>query len=251
MTTECSQFVFGFHPQKRREIRAQFDGGAITSDGGGLLLREVEKRVGVLRQFAACFTDYRNPDLIEHKVEEMVAQRVYGLALGYEDLNDHEELRNDPLLAVLIEKADPSSQVLAGKSTLNRLELTKETAKVERSGTKRSCWITELWTAYWCRSSSKPTRRRRKKSSWTWMRPTIRYTGSRRDVSSMATMGIIAICRCTSFAESSCCVRGCGRRTSTRRREVWRGSGAAGPRFVRGRPEFGRWRPGTPGVPRW
>jgi len=128
MTTECSQFVFGFHPQKRREIRAQFDGGAITSDGGGLLLREVEKRVGMLRQFAACFTDYRNPDLIEHKVQEMVAQRVYGLALGYEDLNDHEELRNDPLLAVLIEKADPSSQVLAGKSTLNRLELTKETA---------------------------------------------------------------------------------------------------------------------------
>jgi hypothetical protein len=128
MTTECNQFVFGFHPQKRREIRAQFDGGAITSDGGGLLLREVEKRVGMLRQFAACFTDYRNPDLIEHKVEEMVAQRVYGLALGYEDLNDHEELRNDPLLAVLVEKADPSSQVLAGKSTLNRLELTKETA---------------------------------------------------------------------------------------------------------------------------
>ena len=128
MTTECNQFVFGFHPQKRREIRAQFDGGAITSDGGGLLLREVEKRIGILRQFAGCFTDYRNPDLIEHKVEEMVAQRVYGLALGYEDLNDHEELRNDPLLAVLVEKADPSSRVLAGKSTLNRLELTKETA---------------------------------------------------------------------------------------------------------------------------
>ncbi len=128
MTTECNQFVFGFHPQKRREIRAQFDGGTITSDGGGLLLREVEKRVGILRQFAACFTDYRNPELIEHQVEEMVAQRVYGLALGYEDLNDHEELRNDPLLAVLVEKADPSSQVLAGKSTLNRLELTKETA---------------------------------------------------------------------------------------------------------------------------
>ena len=115
MTTECSQFVFGFHPQKRREIRAQFDGGAITSDGGGLLLREVEKRVGMLRQFAACFTDYRNPDLIEHQVEEMVAQRVYGLALGYEDLNDHEELRNDPLLAVLVEKADPSSQPDAGE----------------------------------------------------------------------------------------------------------------------------------------
>src|SRR5712671_3032501 len=131
MSTECSQFVFGFHPQKRREIRAQFDGGAITSDGGGLLLREVEKQDGILRQFAACFTDYRNPDLIEHKVEEMVAQRVYGLALGYEDLNDHEELRNDPLLAVLVEKSDPRSQVLAGKRTLNRLELTKETASAK------------------------------------------------------------------------------------------------------------------------
>src|ERR1700680_1852740 len=128
MTTECNQFVFGFHPQKRREIRAQFDGGAITSDGGGLLLREVEKRIGILRQFAACFTDYRNPDLIEHRVEEMVAQRVYGLALGYEDLNDHEELRNDPLLAVLVEKGDLGNEALAGKSTLNRLELTKETA---------------------------------------------------------------------------------------------------------------------------
>ena len=122
MTAECNQFVFGFHPQKRREIRAQFDGGAITSDGGGLLLREVEKkRIGILHQFAACFTDYRNPDLIEHTVKELVAQRVYGLALGYEDLNDHEELRNDPLLAVLVEKEDPGRQVLAGKST-NKLE---------------------------------------------------------------------------------------------------------------------------------
>src|SRR5437016_12082133 len=136
MTTECTQFVFGFHPQKRRRIRAQFDGGAITSDGGGVLLREVEKRAGILRQFAACFSDYRNPDLIEHKVEEMVAQRVYGLALGYEDLNDHEELRNDPLLAVLVEKADPRNQVLAGKSTLNRLELTKETASTKECDNK-------------------------------------------------------------------------------------------------------------------
>src|SRR5438876_8498686 len=128
MSTECNQFVFGFHPLKQREIRAQFDGGAIASDGGSLLLREVEKRIGMLRQFAACFTDYRNADLIEHTVAEMVAQRVYGLALGYEDLNDHEELRNDPLLAVLVEKANPSQEALAGKSTLNRLELTCETA---------------------------------------------------------------------------------------------------------------------------
>src|SRR5712671_7146330 len=131
MTTECNQFVLGFHPLKQREIRAQFDGGAITSDGGGLLLREVEKRTGILRQFAACFTDYRNPDLITHPVQELVAQRVYGLALGYEDINDHEELRKDPLLAVLVEKSDPSQEALAGKSTLNRLELTKATASAK------------------------------------------------------------------------------------------------------------------------
>ena len=128
MSAECNQSLFEFHPLKRREIRAQFDGGAITSDGGGLLLREVEKRIGVLRQFAACFTDYRNPERIEHPVQEMVAQRVYGLALGYEDLNDHEELRNDPLLAVLVEKGDLGKEALAGKSTLNRLELTGERA---------------------------------------------------------------------------------------------------------------------------
>jgi hypothetical protein len=85
MTTKCTQFVLGFHPQRRREIRAQFDGGAITVTAGGLLLREVEKRIGILRQFPACLTDNRNPDLIEHTVEELVAQRVYGLSLGYED----------------------------------------------------------------------------------------------------------------------------------------------------------------------
>src|SRR5271157_5516398 len=100
MTTECNQIGFEFHPLKQRQIRAQFDGGAITSDGGGLLLREVDKRMGIMRQFAACVTDYRDPERIEHRLEELVAQRVYGLALGYEDLNDHDQLRKDPLLAV-------------------------------------------------------------------------------------------------------------------------------------------------------
>jgi hypothetical protein len=131
MTTECTQVAFEFQHLKKRDIRARFDGGMITSDGGGLLLREVEKRTAILHQFAACFTDYRNADLIEHTVEELVAQRVYGLALGYEDLNDHEELRNDPLLAVLVEKSHPGEEALAGKSTLNRLELTRETASAK------------------------------------------------------------------------------------------------------------------------
>jgi hypothetical protein len=127
-TTECTQVEFGFQPLKKRGIRAQFDDGAIASDGGGLLLREVEQRIRILRQFAACFTDYPDAGRLEHLLEEMVAQRVYGLALGYEDLNDHEELRNDPLLAVLVDKADPGKGALAGKSTLNLLELTEATA---------------------------------------------------------------------------------------------------------------------------
>jgi hypothetical protein len=111
-----------------------FDGGALTSDGGAMLLREVEARAGVVRRLAGCFTDHRDADLIEHTVEELVGQRVYGLALGYEDLNDHDRLRQDPLLAVLAGKSDPTGsdrvrerdrgKALAGKSTLNRLELT-------------------------------------------------------------------------------------------------------------------------------
>jgi len=134
MPTECNQESFQFHPLNRRQVRGRFDGGAISSDAGGLLLREVEKRTGIIRQFAACFTDHRDPERIEHTVKELVGQRVYGLALGYEDLNDHDELRHDALLAVLVEKADPTGaarkrerdagQALAGKSTLNRLELT-------------------------------------------------------------------------------------------------------------------------------
>jgi Transposase DDE domain group 1 len=134
MPTECTPEFLPFQAPFRREVRASFDGGAISSDGGGLLLVEVERCTGILRQFAACFTDHRDPDLVEHTLEQLIAQRVYGLNLGYEDLNDHEELRYDPLLATLVGKADPSGQdrlrardrgkALAGKSTLNRLELT-------------------------------------------------------------------------------------------------------------------------------
>jgi hypothetical protein len=134
MTTECTPTQLKFHSIDRREIVGTFDGGNITSDAGGLLLREVERCCGIIRGFASCFDDLRDPDLIEHSVAELVSQRIYGLALGYEDLNDHDELRSDPLLAVLVGKKEPEGQdrlraqdkgkALAGKSTLNRLELT-------------------------------------------------------------------------------------------------------------------------------
>jgi hypothetical protein len=112
----------------------QFNGGALSSDAGALLLREVEVRSGLLAKAAGCFTDFRTRERIEHSVEELVAQRVIGLALGYEDLNDHDELRHDPLLATVVGKVDPTGKerarardrgkALAGSNTLNRLELT-------------------------------------------------------------------------------------------------------------------------------
>ncbi len=138
MPTECIQERFEFHPLNQREVVARFDGGEITSDAGALLLREVERKTGILRQLAACFTDHRNPDRVEHSVAELVAQRVYGLALGYEDVNDHDRLRHDPFFALLAGKADPSGadrrcakdcgKAIAGKSTLNRLELSPSDA---------------------------------------------------------------------------------------------------------------------------
>ena len=134
MKTECTAGQLEFHGLGRRAVVGAFDGGKISSDSGGLLLREVEQRTGILQRLSGCFVDHRDPDQIEHTLESLIKQRVMGLALGYEDLNDHDALRQDPLLALLSDVADPSGQgrrrtqdkgcALAGKSTLNRLELT-------------------------------------------------------------------------------------------------------------------------------
>ena len=134
MKTHCNQKTFDFQPQNSRKIVAHFNGGNITSDAGGLLLQQAERITGIISQFADCFTDHRDPDLSEFTVKELLAQRIFALALGYEDLNDHDQLRNDPLLAVMVGKKDPvgkdrirkrdKGKPLAGKSTLNRLELT-------------------------------------------------------------------------------------------------------------------------------
>jgi hypothetical protein len=125
--TECTQSTFEFAAHFSRNVVARFDGGTITTDGGGLLLRETDRRLNLLPRLAECFLDGRSPLLVEHTVEQLVSQRVYGLALGYEDLNDHEQLRQDPLLRVLAGKADVEDSPLAGKSTLNRLELSDGT----------------------------------------------------------------------------------------------------------------------------
>jgi hypothetical protein len=131
MPTECNADLFDFAPVGRREVVGSFDGGAITSDAGGLLLRATDRRIGLIDRLAQCFIDHRDQDLIEHSVATLVGQRVVGIALGYEDLNDHDELRHDPIMAVLAGKlaaGRANCAPVAGKSTLNRLELSRATA---------------------------------------------------------------------------------------------------------------------------
>jgi hypothetical protein len=120
--TQCTQSSFEFQAHFSRHVVARFDGGTISSDGGSLLLRQTDQRLNLLARFGSCFLDGREQDRIEHSILEMVSQRVYGLALGYEDLNDHEQLRQDPLFGVLAGREE-LDKPLAGKSTLNRLEL--------------------------------------------------------------------------------------------------------------------------------
>jgi hypothetical protein len=126
MPTECSRDLFGFATVEGREVVAAFDGGAITSDAGALLLGATDREIRMMERFAACFHDVRRQDLIEHEVVTLIGQRVFGIALGYEDLNDHDELRHDPMMAVLAGKLAARREdcaPVAGKSTLNRLEL--------------------------------------------------------------------------------------------------------------------------------
>ena len=125
MPTECIPDLFGFEPVEGREVVAAFDAGMITSDAGALLLRATDRAIGMMERFASCFHDVRRAELIEHEVATLVGQRVFGIALGYEDLNDHDELRHDPMMAVLADKLEARADCapVAGKSTLNRLEL--------------------------------------------------------------------------------------------------------------------------------
>ncbi len=131
--TECNQEVFSFAAHFSRRVEAGFTAGQVSSDGGALLLREVDRRIRLLERLAGCFSDGRSPLLITHQLSEMLAQRIYGLALGYEDLCDHEQLRSDPLLALLSGKRQ-LEEPLAGKSTLNRLELVGRTGRYHRIG---------------------------------------------------------------------------------------------------------------------
>ena len=135
MNTLCIEYnnikPLSFQALNNRKVEAKFDGGKITSDAGTLLLREIDKANNFLEDFSNCFTDYRDPRYTEHTVQELVSQRIYGICLGYEDVNDHDILRNDPLLATICGKVDPEGEerklekdrgkALAGKRTLTDL----------------------------------------------------------------------------------------------------------------------------------
>ena len=128
MPTECSADCFDFGEVEGRAVEAAFDGGLVTSDAGALLLKATDQAIGLIERLAECFHEGRRPELIEHAVATLVGQRVFAIALGYEDLNDHDELRHDPLMAVLVGKLSSKRAgcaPVAGKSTLNRLELSK------------------------------------------------------------------------------------------------------------------------------
>lgn len=132
MPTQCTKKKLSFQPLSNRQLEVSFDGGQITTDGGAPLLREVDQRLDLTTRFAKGFTDHRDPNRTEHDLVHLLRQRVYALALGYEDLNDHDRLRSDQLLSAVVGKPDPTGEsrsrerdrgkALAGKSTLNRLE---------------------------------------------------------------------------------------------------------------------------------
>jgi hypothetical protein len=145
--TECIQESFSFTAHFSRRVQAEFTAGRVSSDGGALVLRETDRRINLLGRLANCFLDGRSPLLVKHNLSEMLAQRIYGLALGYEDLNDHEQLRSDPLLGLLAGKRE-LDEPLAGKSTLNRLELTGRSSryhKISYSAESMDRLLTDLY----------------------------------------------------------------------------------------------------------
>jgi hypothetical protein len=128
MRAECSAERFDFGAIDGRAVEAAFDAGLVTSDAGGLLLGATDRAIDLVDRFADCFRDYRCQELIEHRLATLVGQRVFAIALGYEDLNDHDDLRHDPILQVLAGKLTARRSdcaPVAGKSTLNRLELSR------------------------------------------------------------------------------------------------------------------------------
>ena len=217
MPADCSAPQFEFGVVEGRRVVAAFDGGAVTSDAGALLLGAADKAIGLIERFAGCFSDGRSQQRIEHEITTLVGQRVFGLALGYEDVLDHDQLRHDPAMAILAGKLAaqrPDCAPLAGKSTLNRLEhapagglpaTTRSATTRRRSSACSSSCSSTLIVGHQPRSLSIS------------MPPTIPCTATRRVGSFTATMIAGAICRFMCSAAGTCWQPGSGARTSTLR----------------------------------
>ena len=159
MPTECSADLFGFAPVEGRLVVAAFDGGAVTSDAGALLLGAADRAIRLVDRFSGCFRDLRRRELIEHEVRTLVGQRVFGIALGYEDLNDHDELRFDPVMATLAGKLTARRQdcaPIAGKSTLNRLELSRPLPSKYHKISHDPAAIADLFVTFFLEAHRRP-----------------------------------------------------------------------------------------------
>ena len=240
MPTECSAKPMGFARVDGRAVVADFDGGEITSNAGGLLLGATDRAIGLVEGFAACFADGRAAERVVHEVVTLVGQRVFGIALGYEDLIDHDRLRHDPVLGVALGRLEARHgrcAPLAGKSTLNRLE--HGGAGVDRY--RRIAHDGAAVEALFVASSSTPTPGRRRRSCSISTPPTTRCTASRRGGSSTAITTATAICRSMSSAAAICWRQSSGAPTSTprpARSRRWRASSAGSAPAGRGYGSF-------------
>jgi hypothetical protein len=234
MPTECSADLFGFAPVEGREVVAAFDGGAITSDAGALLLGAADHAIKLTKRFAACFHDVRRQALIEHEVVTLVAQRVFGIALGYEDLNDHDDLRHDPVKAVLAGKLAARREdcaPLAGKSTLNRLELSRLEPTRYHKISHNPIAIKRLMVDLFLDAHDHPPQEIILDLDAT----DDPVHGTRKGGSSTATTTATVTCRSTYSAGATYWRPGCSPRVSARRRmrsrrwrALWRKSAGAG-----------------------
>lgn len=161
MQTECNANLLSFAPVEKRSVVAAFDGGAVTSDAGALLLGATDRAIRLVERFAGCFRDGRRQELIEHDVKTLVGQRVFGLALGYEDLNDHDQLRHDPMMHILAGKLEARRSdcaPIAGKSTLNRLELSRPAATRYHKISHDPAAIEALFVTFFVEAHRRPPR---------------------------------------------------------------------------------------------
>ncbi len=215
MSTECSPESYDFGRVEGRRLVADFGGGTLTSNGGALLLRQVAKATGLVTRLAGCFTDHRAEERVEYGVPTLLGQRLFGLALGSEDLNDHDGLRHDPLLAACLDRLGAKRKdcaALAGRNTLGRLERSPSgsVTRYHKISHDPAAMI-----GFWLSCFSTPRRQRPSRSCSISMPPTSRCMVTRRASFFTGLTATIVTCRCTFSATSISWRPSCGRPIST------------------------------------